>query len=124
MAVGRPYVVPVPLQPEGTPWGGLTRAVGDRPGSGGEAVRRLHTGTPCTGDVAGNHASYPTAAPVTALRFSPDGFRLAFAAEGQRALNASDAARFRSGLPRHELDWRRHSSASRSPAPVSWRAAR
>ena len=57
------------------------------------------------GDTFRSLVTYPAAGPVTQLTFSPDGSRLAFVVEGQRAFNVWDVARFREQLKSLGLDW-------------------
>jgi WD40 repeat protein len=49
--------------------------------------------------------TYPTAGPVSDLEFSPDGRRLAFVVEGQRAFSVWDLGLFRQTLAALGLDW-------------------
>ncbi len=57
------------------------------------------------GDAFQSVVTYPTTGPVTQVTFSPDGSRLAFVVEGQRAFNVWDIAQFRTNLREYNLDW-------------------
>jgi WD40 repeat protein len=49
--------------------------------------------------------TFPAAGPVTDLRFSPDGSKLAFVVENRRAADVWDLAEFRRKLKEFQLEW-------------------